>query len=173
MLKVSLSAIVFLVITCSEKSGPIRVARIPSMSSATTTSRRTSGHVVLMKLDPKTSMSFSARDRTDDHFFHGFGILKRAVTKDLKDIATVEELLSRITDTEWRRDVVRDADYGIRISTSKNNDDLLVCLSCTPAILVRPTEAVETKLSQSEVDSFRAILISGLGRENYVAPTQR
>jgi hypothetical protein len=121
-----------------------------------------STRIRVLKLDPKTSIPLRDHDRTDEHFFHGFGILKDAQIDNADNVKRLEDLLTDIAEIEWRRDVVRDADYGIRISTTKGDEDLLLCTYCTPAVVSRTRESTEVSLSSSSTESFRAILTAAL-----------
>jgi hypothetical protein len=156
-----------LILMCGEtpKSAPVpttapRVAR----PAATRVSTDGGERIELLMLDSKTSVPFEDRDKTDQRFFHGFAIMKNANVRE-DDVTKLDDLLKSLRGTRWRADVVREADYGIRVRGATGLEDLLVCTYCTPAVIARTTEATEAELSPESAKALRAIITSALQHE--------
>lgn len=122
--------------------------------------------VRLLKLDLKTSIPYEDRDRTDQHYFYGFRIQATTTLDNVEVRGDLAELLTDIDGGQWTRDVVRDADYGIRLSSAKGTEDLLVCTYCAPPVVARPVDASETPLSAEDAASLKQILLSALRPRN-------
>lgn len=164
-LKMTMPIVGLLIGMCRE--APSRTRTVPSPSSSMPGSEATASatRILVLRLDAKSSVPYGDRDRTDDHFFHGFRVLQSTEVNDDADIRMLENLVVEIDDSEWRRDVVRDADYGLRISFPlQRTEDLLLCTLCEPPSLSRPRQAIEASLRPSRAASLRVMLVSMLDR---------
>jgi hypothetical protein len=131
-----------------------------STESAIARPSLTSTEILVLKLDPKTSIPYQDRDRTDEHFFHGFRILEGAREKGTDDMRRIENLLLGLDHLQWSPDSLRDADYGVRMRKPTGNVDLLLCMYCSPPVGARTEDALEVALPPKDVESLRAILIA-------------
>jgi hypothetical protein len=96
------------------------------------------GPIVVSRLDPKTEGPAEDRDRTDSRFFHGQAILKQASLPG--DDPLRAELLRLGEDAKrlGTQPLVREGDYGARISGSRTEQtDFVFCFHCrTPLVRV-------------------------------------